>query len=386
MSSKNSIAGKLIELKTLYDNCIQAEKDLNHNVFMILRSKYPWYFKEEYKTHGYYIKMLLNGDHKHFSYVPMKFNNNETLEEQGQQILDAISSDPQTLINIGMGAVMAALQKNISKNPGFAYGNVDEMQRFEGLYRMLKNNFPGATITDTSPKDFGSSVRYDMTVSFPLDFNNLDAGHFKINIENKLGIGTNAFDSKFHFGTITNKSFTGGSNTYQQLLKDIQKISENYFLSAQSFKQTEEQIRQAKNRFMRRLIILYIRWRLKNNWPVFTSSIEGHVVLCSEILKAMIDDDMLHLISDSMVGDNLYTYYRSHKYKQMNIEYDSRTKQYQETEIYKHDPQQYGSYGSNEYAKQHIQNFPKQVRKILDYTPKKIISPNFAAHLWYGKQ
>ena len=225
-----------------------------------------------------------------------------------------------------------------------------------------------------------------MSVSFPLDFNNLDAGYFNINIENKMGIGKNALDSDFVFGTITNKAFTGGSDTYEQLLKDIQRISTGYFLSAQSFKQTEENIRQAKNRFMRRLIVLYIRWRLKNNWPVFTSSVEGHVVLCSEILKAMIDYDMLHPVFDSMVGDNLYTYHRSQKYKQTDIEYDSKTKQYKEVISDGFDHNQYRSYGSNEYAKQHIQNFPKQVRKILDYTPKKIISPNFAAHLWYGKK
>lgn len=365
--------GRLTELSSLYTNCLEAEKRLNDNIFQALVTLRPEIFKKKFPTHGWYIKNLLTGFNNISSYEEISGDINQ--DGIMRDILMSISKNPQTLIDLGMGALYADFKKNMSQEKGkiYAVGNLSEAKRFTGLYNMLHQSFPGAEIKDTAPKNFGESVLYDMQIMFPFDFTNQLMGKFNINIENKAGITNSAATSSFHFGTVSNQAITGGDLTYKSLLDGIQQISYKY-LNGLSFADSIIELQKLKNRFMRELTIQYIIWRLENNYPVFTSSAKDGVVLCSEIINQMIATEKISFGEDTQdPGDKILRYYDSYKYIDNDTVYENKTFQnLKKTGI------------DNVYRS--LKSVP-EVSASLDKLIKdgKKVSPSFKISLWYGK-
>lgn len=365
--------GKLVELKALYDSCRTAEDSLNDTIFKSLATKYPTVFCKKFATHGYYIKHLITGFDGISTYEEVAGNG--ALDEVGRQILLDLSHNPQTLIDLGVAAVYADLKKNVKKSDTiqFAFGNVDELKSFKSLKTMLDTYFPGASITDTAPKDFGQSVKYDMQIAFPLDFTK-DAGVFHINIENKSGVTDDASTSSFHFGSVSNKAITGGDLTYVTFLDRIQTISQKY-LMGHTFGDCTLAVRQAKDQYLHDLAVEYIQWRLENNWPVFTSSKKGSVILCSEVVKQMMDEDMTYFGDESEdPGDQVLKYYDSRKWAEGYTEYkDKNFYNLRRTGV----DEIYRSLKTQPEAASSINKLIEQGKRV---------SPHFKISLWYGKK
>lgn len=364
--------GRLTELSSLYTDCLEAEKRLNDNIFQALVTLRPEIFKKKFPTHGWYIKNLLTGFNNISSYEEISGDINQ--DGIMTDILMSISKNPQTLIDLGMGALYADFKKNMKNgDKAYAVGNLSEAKRFTGLYNMLQKSFPGAEIKDTAPKNFGDSVLYDMQISFPFDFTNQLMGKFNINIENKSGITDNAATSSFHFGTVSNKAITGGDLTYQSFLNTIQEISHKY-LSGLPYEDSVATLRRAKDEFMRNLTIQYIIWRLENNYPVFTSSAKTGVVLCSEIVKQMMTTEKMSLGDDTEdPGEKILRYYASYNYIENETVYKDRA--FQNLKKTGRD---------NVYRS--LRSVP-EVKASLDtlINNGKKVSPSFKISLWYGK-
>lgn len=365
--------GKLVELKTLYDACRAAEVTLNDTIFKSLATKHPSIFNTKFTTHGYYIKHLITGFDGVSNYEEVAGTG--ALDELGRQILLDLSHNTQTLIDLGVASIYADLKKNVKKpeTVQFAFGNVDELKSFKSLKTMLDKYFPGASITDTAPKDFGQSVKYDMQIAFPLDFTK-DVGVFHINIENKSGVTNDASTSSFHFGSISNKAITGGDLSYVTFLDRIQEISRKY-LTGHTFGDCALAVRQAKDQYLHDLAVEYIKWRLENNWPVFTSSKKDSVILCSEVVKQMMSKDMTYFGDESEdPGDQVLKYYDSTKWAEGYTEYrDKNFYNLRRTGI----DSVYRSLKTQPEAASSINKLIEQGKRI---------SPHFKISLWYGKK
>lgn len=369
--SKKSL-GRLPELQDLYKRCIDAEDALNDNIFTSLQTLRPDIFIKKYSTHGYYIKHLLMGFTDVSSYEEISGDVND--DKIMSKVIASVSRNPQVLIDLGLGALAAEFKNNKDNgNISFAAGNLDEAKSFVSLKKMLESSFPGSSIKDTAPKDFGSSVLYDMQIEFPLDFTDRLAGSLNINIENKTGITNSAYTSSFHFGSVSSKAITGGDMTYASFLKKIQEISRNY-LNGLSFNDGVEQIRELKDEFIRNLAIQYVEWRLDNNFPVFTSSKKDNVVLCSNIIEQMIKAEKLSLDESSEdPGDRMLKYFDSRRYKEYNTVFEDR--QFKNIEKTGVD----SIVKSLRYQPEALSSIEKLISQ------QKNISPEFKISLWYGK-
>lgn len=365
--------GPLPELEGLLSSCKTAETKLNDDIFNSLVTLKPDIFKKKFSTHGYYIKKLLTGFNDVSSYEEISGDVNS--DKLMEKMLASISKDPNVLINLGLGALYSDFKRNIrDKNLNFAQGNLDEAKRYVGLSKMLEQSFPGASIKDTAPKDFGASVLYDMQIEFPLDFTNKIAGMMHINIENKTGVTNSAATSSFHFGTVSNQAITGGDLVYKSFLNQIQDISRKYLLGL-SFHESVESLKLAQEDYMRKLTIEYIKWRLANNFPVYTSSAKDGVVLCSEVLAQMGKNDMTSLGEDSIgPGEKILRYYDSRKFTDRSTIYEERTfKNIKNTGI--------------DSIYRSIKSVPEAsttINKLIEQG--KNVSPSFKISVWYGKK
>ncbi len=397
MSIVGKRIGNLVALRPLLEQCLAAERDLNKRIYVKLWEEFPTLFNPtDFKLeHGYYIKYLLRGD-----YYEKKADNSWHVDK----ILDEISQDPEELIELGIAAVYTellnnkALYKKEGKNKykAYAWGNYDEIQSFYNFKHMLETKFAGsgATIKDTSPKHFEDSVHYDMQITFPQSkirnkgIDQIIPG-FSINIENKTGVTTDALSSKFHFGTVSSSAIVGGTFAYQDFLKLIQDISYRYLTGA-TYGDAIKEIRRAKYTFMKDIAIQYIQWKLDNYWPVFVSSGKNGIVLCSEIVQAMIKHDMLSFDGGTEdPGDQLLEVYRAHNYRVEEVIYDPEAKTYHSQTQHHYDPWGYMSYGSSpvNLRKDAIRGNAKEgaiekaIKKVMN---KNKIMPDFKLSLWYG--
>ena len=370
---------KLTELDNLLTDCKNAEDQLNDKCYNLLKAGDPVGYKTKFGSHGYYIKRFLN-------------QRNGYIEKQKDDDIDAVvarlNKTPQELIDLGIAWVMADLVTNAEKSKekkyaNFARGNRDEIKTFVGFYEMLNDIYKGQgfTIKDTAPKEFGDSVRYDMQITIPDQvIDEKTQSGFSINIENKTGITSDPYTSSFHFGTVSSGAIAGGTKAYETFLNQIQKISREYLEGLHA--SPEASIRDAKDKYLRELVVEYIKWKLNNNWPVFTSSQENGTILCSQVINAMKSGDMLSfdLAETEDVGDMIYSYVGSDQLKVSSIAYDEEAKIFRTSHVFLGD---FFAAGDSSFSLTQV------LDKVLKETlanDKIRVSPRFKMSLWYGKK
>lgn len=412
----------LIELEGLLTDCIREEERLNELIRDKLEKEFPDLQPTTQLTkHGAYIKFLLRDSSLYTNHKWGKYPQTEI----GTRVMDWFVSDKnplqhthQDLINMGIASVYVDLLKNLSQAKEYKtsdeyyryfLGNLDEMKSFYNLKTMLEKKFPnsGATITDTAPKQFKDSVRYDIKITFPDTVRQLEdatefISGFSVNLENKLGITNSAKTSSFHFGTVSSDAIGGGSLTYTTFLNAIRQISIDYLTGA-TFGDEVKEIAKAKSEFMRKLAIQFIRWKLQNNWPVFVSSGAGNIVLCSEVLKIMINNKIMKFDKGTEdPGDTIVKYFLKRTYKETNTIYDEESGEYQNVTSKGFN---FWSSGGMFGDEQQMQLFKRKdgkvsidsirdvdremakaaVDKVLNWSSTAGISPRFKMSLWYGK-
>ena len=421
MSVVGQRLSQLTELQDLLTDCTREEERLNELIRIKLEKEFPNLQPTTQLTdHGAYIKFLLRDNSLYSNHKWGKYKN----EEIGTKVMDWFVSEEnplqhthQDLINMGIASVYVDLLKNLSQakeyktsDEHYRYflGNLDEMKSFYNLKTMLEKKFPnsGATITDTAPKQFKDSVRYDIKITFPDTVRQLEdttefISGFSVNLENKLGVTNSAKTSSFHFGTVSSDAIGGGTLTYTAFLNSIRQISIDY-LTGVTFGDAVERVARAKSEFMRKVAVQFIKWKLQNNWPVFVSSGAGNIVLCSEIVQAMIDGDMMKFDkSTEDPGDTIVKYFLKRTYKETNTIYDEETGEYQNVTSKGVNWRPSGMFGSEQqmpFVKRRdgkvstdsIRDVDRQmakaaVDKVLNWSSTEGISPRFKMSLWYGK-
>lgn len=232
--------------------------------------------------HGFYIKRFLidyyNPDRDailatnraHFHNSSLKHSDwaNIFYKQYGNSI-------QQISFDTGEMALGAAFDAAVnSGNITFAKGYLSETIRLEGLKNSIEKQFPGATVTDTSPKDFGRSVQYDIEINIPGYYFNsgrdsIDGSspdRFNLKIENKIDLNS------FHFGKVSSAAMGSGKDTaYNDLIRRINRVYTEYKLRKLSSQQIIEKIKRAKGIFFIDMAIEYIIWKLDDNFPVFTT-------------------------------------------------------------------------------------------------------------------
>lgn len=370
---------KLIELDNLLTDCKNAEEQLNDKCYNFLKAANPKRYVNKFTTHGYYIKRFLN---QRNGYVQPE-------EADIDEVIARLEKTPQELIDLGIAWVMADLVTNTDKAEkekkyaNYARGNRDEIRTFVGLYEMINDLYEGQgiTIKDTAPKDFGDSVRYDMQITIPDQVTKEKTyPGFSINVENKTGITSNPYTSSFHFGTVSSSAIAGGTRAYETFLNQIQKISREYLEGLHANPQAS--IRAAKDKYLRELVVEYIKWKLNDNWPVFTSSQEDGTILCSQIVKAMMGGDMMSFDATDTedVGDEILSYVGSDRLRGSNIVYDEDDK------IFRTSPVFFGDWFAAGDSSFSLSPILDKVLKDTLANDKIRVSPRFKMSLWYGKK
>lgn len=371
---------ELTELKNLLTDCKNAEEQLNDKCYNFFKASDPEGYKYKFTSHGYYIKRFLN-QRKEYA---------EKQEGDIDAIVARLEKTPQELIDVGIAWVMADLVTNTEKSKkskkyaNYARGNRDEIRTFVSLYEMINDLYKeqGITIKDSAPKDFGDSVRYDMQITVPdrvIDKQTLPG--FSINVENKTGITLeNPYTSSFHFGSISSGAIAGGTRSYEAFLTQIQKISRDYFKGLHASPQAD--IAAAKAKYLRELAVGYIKWKLNNNWPVFTSTQENGTILCSQIIQAMISGDMISFDATETedVGREMLSYVDSGELRSTSIAYDKEAKIFRTKIVFFGD---LFTVGDTSFALAPIAD--KVIKETLA-NDKIRISPRFKMSLWYGKK
>lgn len=369
---------KLSELESLLIACKKAEDDLNDKCYDLLKAADPIGYKTKFGSHGYYIKRFLN---QRNGYI-------EKQEDDINTVVDRLHKTPKELIDLGIAWVMADLVTNTEKSKekkyaNYAKGNRDEIKTFVGFYEMINKLYEGQgiTIKDTAPKEFGDSVRYDMQITIPdRVIDKKTQSGFSINIENKTGITSDPYSSSFHFGTVSSGAIAGGTRAYETFLNQIQKISREYLEGLHANPQAS--IRAAKDKYLRELVVEYIKWKLNDNWPVFTSSQKNGIILCSQIISAMISGNMMSfdLAETEDVGDIIYSYVGSDRLKVSSIAYDEDDKIFRTSHMFLGD---FFAAGDSSFSLTQILD---KVLKDTLANDKIRVSPRFKMSLWYGKK
>lgn len=372
--------GRLTELTALRNDCLDYERELNDKIFQTLTTKYRYFFKKKHPGHGFYIRLLLTGFGDIAVYEEIAGN----VDTDGimSQVLGSVSKDPQVLIELGLGSLYAAFNKNKKDgNIEFAGGNLDETKTFASLYKMFDKALPGVKIKDTAPKNFESSVRYDMEIELPINLNIPELNKYKMYIENKTGVTNSAATSSFHYGTISSQAIAGGDLAYKTFLDVIQAICYDY-MNGMSEAEGVNRLKEIKNQYFRQLIIAYIKWRLQNYFPVYTSSRKDGVVLCSEVLERMINGNYISLEDQKTIfpTSGIFKYTESSMYKSTDTTFKkgaSGKGVFVDTELWLNDDTgATRSYTIRPEYRKSIENIKRDLTKI---------SPKFKASLWYGK-
>ena len=368
---------KLTELNNLLTDCKNAEEQLNDKCYDFFKASDPEKYLHKFPSHGYYIKRFINQRKEYVEKQPADID----------AVVARLNKTPQELIDLGIAWVMADLVTNTSKAKtekkyaNYARGNQDEIRTFVGLYEMINDLYKDQNITikDSAPKDFGGSVRYDIQITIPdrvIDEKTLPG--FSINVENKTGVTSKPSTSSFHFGTVSSGAIAGGNRAYEEFLDQIQKISREYLEGLHA--SPKEKIQAAKNKYLRVLVVEYIKWKLDDNWPVFTSGEGGETILCSQVVQAMISGDKLSFDRKNTedVGQEVLSYVGSEQVKSTSIAYDKDAKIFRTTEVFLGD---LFAAGDSSFSLAPIAD--KVVKETLA-NDKIRVSPRFKISLWYG--
>lgn len=359
--------------------------------------------------HGFYIKRFLidyyNPDRDamlatnqaHFNNIPLEHSDwaNIFYKKYGNYI-------QQISLDTGEKALGAAFDAAVNNGDiKFAKGYLSETIRLEGLKNSIEKQFLGAKVTDTSPKDFGRSVKYDIEINIPgsyfktgVDFlDNNSPDHFNLKIENKIDLNS------FHFGKVSSAAMGSGKDTaYDSLIRNINRVYEEYQLRKLSSQQIIQKIKQAKGIFFIDMAIEYIIWKLDDNFPVFTthektnffdgvnfSSLQRtsglspgdnqSCLLCSEIIEGILSGYM-SIEYDKIDLEKIYHYFS---------DMDGHGKQYLENFDLRY--QELDDFTLN-YPSTHRTTsdwYKHSSRGWIDKSSRIGSTPDFKLNLWYYK-
>lgn len=359
--------------------------------------------------HGFYIKRFLidyyspdrdarlatNRAHFHNSSLEHSDWANIFYRQYGNSI-------QQISFDTGEKALGAAFDAAVnSRNITFAKGYLSETIRLEGLKNSIEKQFPGATVTDTSPKDFGRSVKYDIEINIPgyyfnsggdpIDGNSPD--RFNLKIENKIDLNS------FHFGKVSSAAMGSGKDTaYDDLIRSINQVYNAYRLRKLSSQQIIDKIKRAKGIFFIDMAIEYIIWKLDDNFPVFTTHeitnfFEGANLSSLQRASGLRPGDNQSCLLCSEIIEGILSGYMNIEYNKIDLEKiyhyfsdeDGQGKQYLENDDLRF--QELDDFTVN-YPSTHRTTsdwYKHSSRGWIDKSSRIGSTPDFKLNLWYYK-
>lgn len=288
------------------------------------------------------------------------------------------------------GPVLAnELQKTIKKgNQLMSQGNYGEMKTFlnllSGANYLNTNNkdIKNITILDTSPKNFGPSIHYDILIEIPFYIKESEAqpetlDKLNIHLEAKRGVQNNYINSNFHLGKFSSTGLSINDNkVYDDLIDKLQN-SFHYFLIYGTIGRSVNL--EIIDGIYLEWACQYIIWRLKNYFPIFISGNSYDMNFSSEIIKGFMDNpggkievllkNMLDFVDLNTTGIS-----KNNLYKSTLFDYENKNK---EGQNYNQDT--WDSYDFKKINYINLQSWGNLIKKHIK------ISPLFKADVWYGK-
>ena len=368
-------------LEGLRRKAIAAEHGLNEECYQLLCEKGVVLPDKKNTEHGYYIKKFF---HYYFNKDSSVYDSeqvyNSYLIKYGRALGASLKSSmgKEEILNCGIVELYKELEKAFdsnSKKNSKARGHYSEMVTFKTLYDNLKKEFGDRVVMmDTSPKDRGNSVLYDIQIIINGDDT---APSLDIDIENKIGVSEPYINSVFHFGDFSSNAFIFDTqvNVYENLINSLQKSFQAYVNKASDFTQPIDDWVQKTIRYW---AIQYIDWKLRRHYPIFMSDRRGGKInLSSEIIegfKGAPGGKVEYSLADMIkfIDIDASKYYNTRHFGGGRYIYDKNNLSAKTLESYLKD-----------------EDFDSQWVKKATYTQKfsnTKISPSFKASVWYGKQ
>jgi len=267
-------------LNDLREAAIKIEEGINNQCIQLLKKAG---IEEISDGHGEAIKQFFYNFYKTTNRYDSSKVFTSYIDKYADELNKAIGLNQDELIEYGIGSLMDELKRNLGeKNITYARGNYAELHLFEGLYNGLKAAYgDNVVISDTSPREYGDSIRYDINILLSLP----DEDDLDINIESKKGISNTYTDSRFDLGTFSDTGFSFKKNekTYASLIDSLQQDFYNFIrTSTKSTQATDAWVQEQLVDWS----IQYINWRINHNFPIFASDVDGGKInLSSEIIQ-----------------------------------------------------------------------------------------------------
>jgi len=340
-----------------------------------LESSYLYADWKESTEVGYYIKLF----YKTF-FTPEEDVGSNTIpikmiDSLKQVVWDSLEPfvDDGTIDEIGLNALKKEIEQNIgNQNWDYAKGNYAELRVLEGLARGL-STIEGWKIQlkDTSPKNFGESIKYD--IKFTMDFpNNPDVG-FDLPIEVKKGVQSDFTKSKYHFGSFSDTGMTLNRDIYKDLIKALQDTFKDFIQNGNAI--DINNINEAVQKILVSWAIEYIAWRLKAaQFPIFVSDNKKSVNLSSEVIRGFCNNPGGYL--DIIIKDliNFVGITNQLSSNSRNV-YSSAQEDWGHRLLQRYNDKTWTKVGS----------YINHYKNLDDLFDKITVMPQFEAHVWYGK-
>lgn len=362
---------------SLYYEALMKEEELDNQIAKLYPLK-----KEESKKHGYYIRKFF----KDTLPGPMIINKDEDLEEYGKEFFDELRKViGDKFEDSGLSKLEEEFFKNLKEGKkDFSFGNILEGNVFKGVFNSLEasslKNYFNFDITDTSPRNFGDSIKYDIMLQMiPKDNNKVLKSNINLPIEVKSGIKEDYKSSHFHFGDFsdTSLSFKDNRDVYKELINNLQESFNHYLYKIFINKGIDDtgveiegqKIEKSINNLMIDMGIQYIKWRLHNNYLVFVGNGKDKVNLASEIIEGLFTEPGGYLYFTLKDLFEFVTLTKNNRYH-INVSEDMKYLVNYDTQLKDWIPK----------AEYQVDSSIKQVFN------QSIIMPKFNASLWYGKR
>lgn len=364
---------------SLYYEALMKEEELDNQIANFYSLK-----KEDGKKHGYYIRKFF------MNTLPgvMKLGDKD-LEKYGEELFNGIREEIGDKLFEGFG--LSNLEKDFlmnmqNKNMSYGFGNILEGYIFKGIYDSLANSDLEKKFSfkmkDTSPRNFGSSIKYDIMLQIaPKDMDGDLKSKVNLPIEVKSGVKEDYKKSNFHFGDFsdTSLSFKDNRDVYKELINNLQEsfnhylykifINEGMMIDDTGVEIEGQKIEKSINDLMIDIGIQYIKWRLHNNYLVFVGNGKDKVNLASEIIEGLFTEPGGYLYFTLKDLFEFVTLTKNNRYH-INVLENSKYLVNYDTELKNWIPK----------AEYQVDSSIKQVFN------QSIIMPKFNASLWYGKR
>lgn len=340
-----------------------------------LESSYLYADRKESTEVGYYIKLFyktffIPGEGVGSNTIPIKM-----IDSLKQAIWDSLEPfvDDGTIDEIGLNALKKEIEQNIGNQDwDYAKGNYAELRVLEGLARGL-STIEGWKIQlkDTSPKNFGESIKYD--IKFTMDFpNNPDVG-FDLPIEVKKGVQSDFTKSKYHFGSFSDTGMTLNRDIYKDLIKALQDTFKDFIQNGNAI--DINNINEAVQKILVGWAVEYIAWRLKAaQFPIFVSDNKKSINLSSEVIRGFCNNPGGYL--DIIIKDliNFVGITNQLSSNSRNV-YSSAQEDWGHRLLQRYSDKAWTKVGS----------YINHYKNLDDLFDKITVMPQFEAHVWYGK-